>query len=836
MRTATRDGFALVIFLCVLAVPALGRADTWEVAANGQGEVATIQDAVNAATFGDTIVLQPGTYTGSGNWDIDLQNKTLVIRSTDPLDPNVVAATVIDCAGSPQQHHRGFFVAFIDGAVLSGLTITNGLRADGGAIHCVGSTLEVTHCRLLGNGTPPGEPGSDKRDAGHGGALYVDDSTVTVRECTIRGNATGAGAPRLAAEAIPAGDGGNGGAVYISDSTVHIVDCEINENAAGRGGDGGTFQGGRGGDGGAIYCLGDSDVEIVGSSIQGNAAGAGGLPFGAGGAGGGICSLPGVTLEITDCDVLDNLAAGGGAASAGAFGRAGVSGNGGGLFCYDAVIRSSRIHGNATSDGVSVASGGAAGGSGGGLYSPARVRLLHCSVRNNFTGNGGRGDEGGGFGGNGGGVRADTIVASDCTFADNRTGDGASQTEGRKAGSAGHGGGVYCVHAVLSRCVLTGNRTGDGAPGTDAVDDGDGGDGGGLYCISGTLTSNLIAGNRTGAGGGLFHAGRGGRGAGIYCGEGDLNVTNCTLTENVTGDDVAPDPQPSGRGRGAGIFTRGSLAVRNTILWANRPDELAGHDCNEVAYSDVAGRLCAAGEGNIDADPLFVQPGSWLAVHDPSIRVEPESPDAVWVAGAYGLQAGSPCIDAGDPNHGLDPNATDVVGGPRVFGRGIDIGAYESRGVVPVYRFWSATLSRHFYTADEAEKEAFIRDFPDVWILEDVAYYAYDDPTEPNVAPVYRFWSKQTSAYFYTIRPAERDRLLKEFSDVWEYQGEAFYAFPEGEQPADAAPVYRFWSDSAGTHFYTTSERERDKLVEQHADVWTFEGIAWYAYPRPTDR
>ena len=41
----------------------------------------------------------PGTYTGPGNVDLDFLGKAIVVRSTDPLDPAVVLATVIDCEG-----------------------------------------------------------------------------------------------------------------------------------------------------------------------------------------------------------------------------------------------------------------------------------------------------------------------------------------------------------------------------------------------------------------------------------------------------------------------------------------------------------------------------------------------------------------------------------------------------------------------------------------------------------------------------------------------------------------------------------------------------------------
>jgi hypothetical protein len=41
-----------------------------------------------------------GTYTGGGKRDIVLSRRSITIRSTDPQDLDVVAATIIDCQGS----------------------------------------------------------------------------------------------------------------------------------------------------------------------------------------------------------------------------------------------------------------------------------------------------------------------------------------------------------------------------------------------------------------------------------------------------------------------------------------------------------------------------------------------------------------------------------------------------------------------------------------------------------------------------------------------------------------------------------------------------------------
>jgi hypothetical protein len=82
----------------------------------------------------------------------------------------------------------------------------------------------------------------------------------------------------------------------------------------------------------------------------------------------------------------------------------------------------------------------------------------------------------------------------------------------------------------------------------------------------------------------------------------------------------------------------------------------------------------------------------------------------------------------------------------------------------------------------------------------------------------------------------ERDQLIEQHPGLWDDEGIAFYAFPVDQQPAETIPIYRFWSDALGTHFYTAEETERDELLKNHPDLWTYEGIAWYAYSKEQEK
>ena len=159
------------IFTCLLlAVPCQARTIT--VDDDGPADFNTIQAAIDNSNNGDTIEVQPGRYTGLGNRDIDFKGKAITIRSSDPNDPNIVAATVIDglisptmCMSGDCERHRGFKFHNGEGpdSVIAGLTITNFCSPDellfdpdqawpvGGGIYCENSSPTITYCVITNN-------------------------------------------------------------------------------------------------------------------------------------------------------------------------------------------------------------------------------------------------------------------------------------------------------------------------------------------------------------------------------------------------------------------------------------------------------------------------------------------------------------------------------------------------------------------------------------------------------------------------------------------------------------------------------------------------------------
>ncbi|MGE5293462.1 MAG: metallophosphoesterase [Solirubrobacterales bacterium] len=165
---------------------------------------------------------------------------------------------------------------------------------------------------------------------------------------------------------------------------------------------------------------------------------------------------------------------------------------------------------------------------------------------------------------------------------------------------------------------------------------------------------------------------------------------------------------------------------------------------------------------------------------------------------------------------------------PSVSGNREDI----SPEALPVYQLWLPAQGRYFYTLDETEKNDLLARLLSDWTCDGIAFRACPTRSDKRLSPVYRFGCDLLNMHFLTIDEQEASSLIGYNWGVWTYEGIAFYAYPAGSQPAGTTAVHRFWSGSLGTHFYTADDRERFTLVSGYADTWQYEGIAYYAYPQ----
>jgi hypothetical protein len=102
----------------------------------------SIQAGVDAASWGDTVLVAPGTYTGSSNREIEFHGVGLVLRSEKGAEQ-----TIIDC----DYIGTGFW--FVHGeteeSIVEGFTIRRGGWWDGGGMNIRLSSPTIRQCVFL---------------------------------------------------------------------------------------------------------------------------------------------------------------------------------------------------------------------------------------------------------------------------------------------------------------------------------------------------------------------------------------------------------------------------------------------------------------------------------------------------------------------------------------------------------------------------------------------------------------------------------------------------------------------------------------------------------------
>jgi predicted outer membrane repeat protein len=193
---------------------------------------------------------------------------------------------------------------------------------------------------------------------------------------------------------------------------------------------------------------------------------------------------------------------------------------------------------------------------------------------------------------------------------------------------------------------------------------------------------------------------------------------------------------------------------------------------------------------------------------------------------AYTLKEGTYNVEVGFANQ---YETTSSDGTPFEYGKTVLVGHEITVPYTAVYLFVAPSVDAHFLTASEAEKKTVMDNWPDYWSYKGVAFNACLTKSNDRLFPVYRFWSGRS--HFYTISETERSTILTYYPGIWTPEGIAFYAYPEGTEPAECKAVYRFWNTGTGTHLFTMDEAEATQIMTQYSYLYTYEGVAFYAYP-----
>lgn len=220
----------LLTLAFILLCPCRSDAATWYIKADGTGDAPTIQDGVTAAANGDTVLLAPGTFTGTGNKYINLRSKAITV--TSEAGPE---ATIIDCEGVG----NAFDLRGETSSVISGLTIQNGHASHGGGIHCNASSPRIENNII-----------KDCTALSYGGGMYFGYSHAVVQHNVV----TNCSAPK-----------GGGISLYKCASIMTLHFNTITHNIATNAGGGIHFW--------------DSPPTMVNNTLVGNGAPSGGGLF-----------------------------------------------------------------------------------------------------------------------------------------------------------------------------------------------------------------------------------------------------------------------------------------------------------------------------------------------------------------------------------------------------------------------------------------------------------------------------------------------------------------------------------------------------------------------------
>ena len=588
--------------MLLLVVPALLEA-VQAAEINVPGHFPTIQAALDASVDGDTVIVAPGTYFEN----IVFRGKNVTVRSNDPLDPDVVGATIIDGG------QAGACVTFNSNesreAAVEGLTLKNGTIG----VLCEGASPNISK-NIVRDNSQYGVRTSIARTQGVYNTLApgIADNMILNN---VRGISLSAG-PNVPASVSRNELRGNGTGITIDNSISKAPPARPAALLVGNHLSGNL--------GGIVSTLSYESVEImvVDNTIISNA---GGITLSYGIASGNtvIDSNFGIwALTITNNAIVGNIY--GGASGIvvtdniiASNGRVPSWQGGGGVLCpYPQGI----ISGNHIADNTNAYQGYPYGGG---------ICMKYSS----------------------------SWVVSDNVISGNR---------------AVHGGGIYYDRGelLLLRNSIFGNKA-DVDGGGVHVDDSNGLN----------LTGNVIAGNLAGGTGGAFNvrktafsvrwaqltgnifvSNQGGTWNSVFV---VANTQNASMkVVDCIFDEASDPPEPTANFNFDLFPDRGRLTISHSLIRGGE----ASISHNAMIYT--------YGPGNIDADPLFVDPGHWDG--------------DTFIVGDYRLLPGSACIDAGTndvDNPGTTPietlPATDIAGLPRIIdgdldgAATVDIGAYE---------------------------------------------------------------------------------------------------------------------------------------------------------------
>ena len=237
----------------------------------------TIQDGIDAAEEGDTVLVEDGEYTGDGNVNLAIQTRITVMSEFGPAE----------CIINGEQEDLVIAVSIEENAVFSGFTVTG--MTDGAIQITDCDDFIIRNCLIINN--------SQEGGAISGAGMVINSASGLIEHCIFSENNVLSSAAAILFlfsnttifDCIFTGNeaGRFGGALLISQSSdCTVLNCIFSENNAGI-------------DGGAIAITRQSSALFANCSFTDNVAV---------GMGGGLYKGSDSTPEIVDCIFWGNEA------------------------------------------------------------------------------------------------------------------------------------------------------------------------------------------------------------------------------------------------------------------------------------------------------------------------------------------------------------------------------------------------------------------------------------------------------------------------------------------------------------------------------------------------
>ncbi len=196
-------------------------------------EQPTLQAGVDASVDGDTVLVAPGVYAGTGNYNVDFGAKNLVVIAESGPD-----STIVNCFDSAGAIRRGFILeqnqdstSVLDGFTLRQATI---------GVYMMGSAL-IRNCVIDSNGIGVYIQGNPELDSliinsNDTGVFAEVNSLLRLHRLSIKGNRTGVSLLNSSAAIHLCQVDSNRLGVEILNGTLSLVDVNLVNNDTAIGG------------------------------------------------------------------------------------------------------------------------------------------------------------------------------------------------------------------------------------------------------------------------------------------------------------------------------------------------------------------------------------------------------------------------------------------------------------------------------------------------------------------------------------------------------------------------------------------------------------------------